>query len=136
MANILKCDIVTPDKKLFSGEATLVSAPAAEGDIGFMYQNSPMMSTLRRGKISIKSDNDETTTFAVDSGYLEADGHKVVVLASRAINVNDIDTTISNERIARCNRRIEALTAENNPAIEFYKSELVWQEYLISVKSS
>jgi F-type H+-transporting ATPase subunit epsilon len=136
MANILKCDIITPDKMLFNGEGTLISAPAAGGDIGFMYQCSPLMSTLRRGTVRIKSDNDETTTFAVDGGYIEADGYKVVVLASRAIAVNEIDAEISNERIARCNRRIEALKDEDNPAIQFYKAELVWQEYLLSIKSN
>ncbi len=132
MAHILSCDIVTPEAMLFRGEAVLVSAPAAEGDIGLMYQCSPLMSTLRRGTIRIKSDNDELTTFAVDGGYLEVDGRKVVILASRAINKDQIDKAISSERIAANEKRLAEL-ADDDPARVFVESEITWQKHLISL---
>ncbi|MDR2671835.1 MAG: ATP synthase F1 subunit epsilon [Coriobacteriales bacterium] len=134
MARLLKCDIVTPDSRLFRGEALLVSAPAAEGDIGFMFQCAPLMSILRRGMVRIKSDNDEIHAFAVDGGYIEADGNKVVVLASRAIDVATIDETIARERIAANEQRIAEL-ADDDPAVTFARAEIVWQKHLLSVKT-
>jgi F-type H+-transporting ATPase subunit epsilon len=132
MANLLRCDIVTPEMILFRGEAVLISAPAAEGDIGFMYQCAPLMSILRRGVVRIKSDNDETTSFAVDGGYLEADGHKVVVLASRAINVAGIDPEVSKRRVESNHKQIAALPKDDH-AIAFAKTEIAWQEHLLNL---
>ena len=133
MAKLLKCDIVTPDKILFRGEAVLVSAPAAEGDIGFMFMCAPLMSILRQGVVRMKSDNDETSSFAVDGGYIEADGHKVVVLASRAINLVDIDREVSQARIAEREKQIASLPA-HDPAIAFAKAEISWQQHLLKVQ--
>ncbi|MDR2035861.1 MAG: ATP synthase F1 subunit epsilon [Coriobacteriales bacterium] len=133
MANTLNCDIVTPDSMLFSGKAVLVSAPAAEGDIGLMYQCSPLMSTLRRGVIRIKNENDEVTTFAANGGYLEVDGHKVIVLASRAINVDEIDTAACKESIS-ANEKRNAELEEGNPAKAYAISEISWLNYLLTLK--
>ncbi len=132
MAHTLICDIVTPDALLYSGDAVLVSAPAAEGDIGLMYQCSPLMSTLRRGVIRIKSDNDEVTTFAVDDGYIEVDGYKVVVLASRAIDLAKVDKDFARERIALNEKHISEM-GEGDPAKIFAETEISWQEYLVSL---
>jgi F-type H+-transporting ATPase subunit epsilon len=131
-ANTLACDIVTPDTMLFRGEATLVSAPAAEGDIGMMHQCSPLMSTLRRGTIRIKGTDDTITSFAVDEGYLEVDGYKVVVLASRAIDIATIDRDFATERIARNEKRLTELD-KADPARAFAEDEIDWQKYLASL---
>lgn len=132
MANTLICDIVTPDQMLYRGEAVLVSAPAAEGDIGMMYQCSPLMSTLRRGTVHIKAENDKTTSFAVDDGYLEVDGYKVVVLANRAIDLSSIDKDFANERIALNEKRLADLE-KNDPARAFAEEEISWQQHLLGL---
>lgn len=131
MANTLICDIVTPDTMLFRDKAVLVSAPAAEGDIGLMYQCSPLMSTLRRGTIRIKAEDDTIRTFVVDGGYLEVDGRKVVVLASRAIDLALVSKEVSQERIAQNESRVARLE-KNDPALAFAEAEISWQKYLIS----
>ena len=132
MANTLVCEIVTPESFLYSGEATLVSAPAAEGDIGMMYMCSPLMSTLRRGTIRIKGEDDDVKTYATDGGYLEVDGRKVIILASHAIDVAEIDKEICLQRIAKNEKRKEQLE-EGNPAIAYATSEISWQTYLMTL---
>ena len=136
MANLMICEIVTPDRMLYSGEATFVSAPAAEGEIGFMYLCSPLMSTLRRGLINIKeTENGAPITFAVDGGYVEADGRKVVVLASHAINLADVDPAISKARIEENEKRLAGLPEDDARAV-FVRQEIAWQQYLIHTKKS
>ena len=132
MANVLQCDIVTPDTMLFRGEAVLVGAPAAEGDIGLMYQCSPLMSTLRRGTIRIKSESDEVTTFAIDTGYLEVDGYKVVALVTHAIDIATADKSISQGIAEEYKKRLAELS-EDDPARAFAQAEVDWHEYLISI---
>jgi F0F1-type ATP synthase epsilon subunit len=71
----------------------------------------------------------------VDGGYIEADGYKVVVLASRAINTVEINVDLSRQRIAANQERIDALD-DDDPAISFAKEEIAWQEHLIALKSA
>jgi len=132
MANLIACDLVTPESLLFSGEAVLVSAPAGEGDIGMMYLCSPLMSTLRRGVIRIRFENDELLSFAIDGGYLEVDGRKVIILASRAVDVSEIDKDVCKENIAKREKRISELE-EGSPAMAYALSEVAWENYLLSL---
>ena len=132
MANLIACDIVTPESFLFSSEVVLVSAPAGEGDIGMMYQCSPLMSTLRRGVIRIRHENDELVSFAIDGGYLEVDGRKVIVLASRAINVTEIDKDTCQAVIAESEKQIAELE-DGNPVRAYAESEVSWENYLLSL---
>ncbi|MCL2807922.1 MAG: ATP synthase F1 subunit epsilon [Coriobacteriia bacterium] len=133
MTNTLVCDIVTPESFLFNGKARLVSAPAGEGDIGLMYQCSPLMSTLRRGVIRIKNeDESEVTSFATDGGYLEVDGRKVIILASRAINLEEISKEDCMQSIA-ANEAHLAQLEEGSPAKAYAQSEISWENYLLTL---
>jgi F-type H+-transporting ATPase subunit epsilon len=130
------CDIVTPDHLLFSDEAEFVSAPAAGGEIGFMYLHAPIMSTLRMGEIRVrKPDAEAVRRFAVSGGYIEADGRKVVVLASRAIEVSTVDVEISRERIAHNEKRLTELSADD-PRRAFCRDEIAWQNHLVRLAQS
>jgi F-type H+-transporting ATPase subunit epsilon len=131
MATSFDCEIVTPEQRLYSGEVVYTSAPAAEGEIGFMHQCSPLMSTLKRGTIAIREhDGDDMIKFAVDNGYVEADGYKVVVLAGHAMNIADVDVEVSNQQIEKNKERLAELPEGDSRAI-FCKDEITWQEYLI-----
>jgi F-type H+-transporting ATPase subunit epsilon len=116
---------------LYSGEATLVSAPAANGEIGFMYQCSPLMSTIKQGEIRITPPKEgaDTVRYAVSGGYVEADGHKVVVLATRAMDVNEVDRAATQERIAQVEQELNS-AKEDDPRRAFLTEELEWQKHL------
>ena len=127
------CDIVTPDQMFFSDEVSFVVAPAANGEIGLMEAASPIMSTLRLGEVKVKTnENDELRRFAVAGGYLESDGHKVVILANRAIDTVDIDTEFAQRRISSYQKRLDE-AAPNDSRTVFYKEEIVWQQYLANL---
>jgi len=130
MANTMICEIVTPESMLFSDEVFSVTAPAADGEIGIMYLRSPIMSTLGRGEVRVKrQENDAPIRYAVDGGYIEADGRKVVILASRAIDVATVDVNVARERIAK-NEQLLATLAEGDSQAAFYREEIAWQRHL------
>ena len=130
MPGTMICEIVTPEKMLYSAEASFVAVPATEGEIGFMYMRSPVMSTLNSGEVRIKpQDNDTVLRFAIAGGYVEADGHKVVVLANRAVNIADVDPTLLKERIISFEQALTASEADD-PERTFKNSELEWYTLL------
>ena len=43
-------DILTPDAKLFSGEATYVGLPGADGSMGILDNHAALVTTLQAGR--------------------------------------------------------------------------------------
>lgn len=74
-------EIITPDKKLFSGEVTSVSLPGKEGRFQILNRHAPIISTLQKGEIKVKS-NKEVLNFSVNSGVVEVLNNKIIILAS------------------------------------------------------
>jgi F-type H+-transporting ATPase subunit epsilon len=53
----MKLEIITPDKKLFEGEAKSVSVPGSEGSLGILNNHAPMIASLKKGKVKITDNN-------------------------------------------------------------------------------
>ena len=53
MADMVQFDLVSPEKKLASVEATLVELPGMEGDLAAMPNHAPLLTTLRPGVIKV-----------------------------------------------------------------------------------
>jgi F-type H+-transporting ATPase subunit epsilon len=73
-------DIITPDKTVFSGEVTAAQFPGSEGSFGVLKNHSPLISTLKKGKIRITA-NGKETEFEVKGGVVEVLNNKITVLA-------------------------------------------------------
>jgi len=76
-------EIITPDKKVYSGEVTSVSVPGAAGRFQMLKDHAPVISTLLNGKVKIK-DKDGVKEFDVKGGVVENLKNKVVILAEKA----------------------------------------------------
>ncbi|HNQ11605.1 MAG TPA: ATP synthase F1 subunit epsilon [Bacteroidia bacterium] len=74
-------EIITPDKKLFSGEVTSVTVPGKKGRFQILNRHAPIISTLQKGDIKVKS-NKEVLNFSVNSGVVEVLNNKIIILAS------------------------------------------------------
>ena len=72
--------IVTPDKLIYEGTATSISAIGPDGVFSVLPRHAPMIATLARGEIKIE-DGAKTFYVMVDSGVLEVSEEKVNILA-------------------------------------------------------
>ncbi len=86
MTDTLKVELVTPEKMLFSGEATMVEAPGAEGDFGVLPMHAPIVSLLREGAVTIHSAGTKVV-FEVTGGTAEVNESGIVILAESAEEV-------------------------------------------------
>ena len=81
----LACDIVTPQAKFYSGEAAMVVVPSTEGDMGFLVGHVTLVSALRDGNVRVQEeDGAPAKEFAVEGGFVQVDGQKVIILADKA----------------------------------------------------
>lgn len=85
-------EILTPEKKLYSGEVYGVQLPGLDGLFEVLDNHAPMVSALAKGTIKIVPKKDGIArienkgTFTISGGFAEVLNNKVVVLAESAIN--------------------------------------------------
>ena len=84
-------DIVSAEGEIFSGEATMVFAPASEGDIGVAPRHAPLLSLLKPGEVRVQTPGGTEQHFFVGGGAIEVQPSKVTVLADTALRAKDID---------------------------------------------
>lgn len=77
-------EIITPDEKVFSGEVNGVHFPGTDGGFEVLNNHAPMISTLAKGNIKIRSTGNEKTVM-IDGGLVEVLNNKIVVLAEAVI---------------------------------------------------
>lgn len=89
MAN-LHVDIVSAEGHIHHGEATMVFAPAALGEVGIAPRHAPLLTTLKPGTLRVQNGSEELSFF-VGGGILEIQPHLVTVLADTALRAKDAD---------------------------------------------
>jgi F-type H+-transporting ATPase subunit epsilon len=76
----MKVEILTPETTLFDGEASYVGLPGSDGSLGILDNHAPLITTLRKGEVTLKIDGKDTQ-FDVKGGTVEVLNNKVVILA-------------------------------------------------------
>ena len=91
MANTIHVDIVSAEGEIFSGAATMVFAPASQGEIGIAPRHAPLLTMLKPGEVRVQTPDGEEHYFNVGGGAIEVQPHLVTVLADTALRAKDID---------------------------------------------
>lgn len=76
----MNLEIITPDKKVFSGEVEVITLPGTDGSFQVLKDHAALVSTL--GKGILKADKQE---FTIDGGVVEVLNNKVLVLAEAVL---------------------------------------------------
>jgi len=69
------------DTQLYSGEVTSITLPGIDGDLGILNNHAPLITTLKKGTISIIKAGGENESFETNGGIVEVLNNKVIVLA-------------------------------------------------------
>ena len=83
MAETMQFDLVSPERRLASGQVTSVQIPGVEGDLTAMPGHMPMITTLRPGVLRVSSE-DGDQDYVVTGGFAEI-GDGLSVLAEKAV---------------------------------------------------
>ena len=73
-------EILTPQKKAFSGEVKLVKVPGSNGSFEILRNHAPIISVLEKGQLKLITSDDQTQYFNVDNGVVQVADNKVIVL--------------------------------------------------------
>ncbi|OFY85018.1 MAG: ATP synthase F1 subunit epsilon [Bacteroidetes bacterium RIFCSPLOWO2_12_FULL_35_15] len=74
-------EIITPDKKVYSGDVDAVKLPGAEGSFGVLKNHAPIIATLKKGTVKITNAKKEVENFEINGGVVEVLNNKIIILA-------------------------------------------------------
>ncbi len=109
----LKLDIVSATGAVYSGEADLVVAPAADGEIAILPNHVSLITTLRPGELRVRTAQEETD-IAVSGGFLEVVSNRVTVLADQAEQSSAIDVARAEEALNTARQRVAELPKDQD----------------------
>lgn len=96
MADTMQFDVVSPSRRLASGQASAVQIPGADGDLTAMAGHAPTIATLRPGIVTVQGESGEEK-FVVTGGFAEVSPDGTSVLAERALPVAEVTQEILDE---------------------------------------
>jgi F-type H+-transporting ATPase subunit epsilon len=84
----MNLEILTPEKKLFSGEVFGVQLPGVTGLFEVLEKHAPLVSALKAGRVKVLKDkSNHLAYYTIQSGFVEVIHNKVTVLVEGAVPV-------------------------------------------------
>jgi F-type H+-transporting ATPase subunit epsilon len=84
----MNLEILTPEKKLFSGDVYGVQLPGIAGSFEVLSKHAPLVSALRSGRLKVLKDkSNHLAYFDIQSGFVEVIHNNVTVLVEGGIAV-------------------------------------------------
>lgn len=109
---ILQVDLVSAERRIHSGTAAMVFAPAAEGEVGILPNHAPMLTLMRPGDVRIRLPDGSMISFFVSGGILEVRGAGVTILSDTVLRADEIDEKEADEARRQAE---QALKGERGP---------------------
>jgi len=107
----IRCEIVSQDRTVYSGDADMVLLPGTDGEMGILPHHAPLLTTLKYGVIKVRLQGVESF-YTVAGGVAEVQPDLLTVLADAAENVEEIDLA----RAEAARKRAQELLAKGIPA--------------------
>lgn len=84
----MQLEILTPEKKIYSGDVYGVQMPGISGSFEVLEKHAPLVSALKAGRLKVLKDKqNHFAYFDIQAGFVEVINNKVTVLAEGAIPV-------------------------------------------------
>ncbi|WP_244929343.1 F0F1 ATP synthase subunit epsilon [Nocardioides sp. W7] len=87
----LQVELVSADRTVWSGEATMVIARTVEGDVGVLRGHAPMLSLLTEAVVEIADVDGDVVIAAVDGGFLSVANDRVSILSEHTLLASEIN---------------------------------------------
>ena len=126
MADVFKLQVITPDRRFYEGEVSMVELTTSEGDVGIYKDHIPMTYIIAPGILKIH-ENGEVKKAALMSGFLEILPEQMTIMAEVIEWPDEIDVNRAKSAKERAEKRLQSQQHEINIA----RAELALRRALI-----
>jgi F-type H+-transporting ATPase subunit epsilon len=130
MAEQLKFELITPQRKVVSEDVDEITATGTLGEFGVLPGHAPLLSSLKIGELSYKKGG-AVYHLAVNSGYFEVVNDMVTVLVDSSEPAEEIDVERAKRAQARAEEALKGLTQEDK---QYMEMEAALQRALIRMQ--
>jgi F-type H+-transporting ATPase subunit epsilon len=124
-------DIVSAEGEIFSGEASMLFAPAVMGEIGIAPRHAPLLTTLKPGEVRVQTPAGDEQFFYVSGGAIEIQPHLVTVLADTALRARDLDEAAA----MQAKQRAEEALRDRGDKIDVAKAQAELAAAMAQIKA-
>ena len=110
-ARQLFCRVITPEEIVYDGEADLVVARIADGDLGVMVDHAPLVSSVEAGEVRIR-ESEEQHVYATSDGFFKVSENLVQILVEEAVAPDEIDVDEAEDRIEKAERELSEVSED------------------------
>ena len=114
MSEIFSIKLVTPSKIFLEANASRVTVPATEGDIGFLANHVSYISSVRPGFITINLEDGGEQKIYITEGFVQFNANNLLIIAVELIEKENLDSNFINQKITD----LENILATNNSNIK------------------
>jgi F-type H+-transporting ATPase subunit epsilon len=107
----LFCRVITPEEIVYDGEADLVVARIADGDLGVMVDHAPLVSSVEAGEVRIR-EGEEQHVYATSDGFFKVSENLVQILVEEAVAPDEIDVDEAENRIEEAERELSEIAED------------------------
>ena len=122
MADLFRLQIITPERKFYDGEASMVELSTTEGDIGVYRNHIPLTAIVAPGVLKIHEEGGVKEA-ALMSGFIEI----LPIMAEVAEWPEEIDANRAEDAKVRAERRLK----EESGEIDAMRAELALRRALV-----
>lgn len=116
MADAFTFELVSPERLIFSGDATEVMVPGSEGYFTVMNNHAPFMSTVKPGVVEAKLADGAEMKIFVKGGLADVSPNGFTLLAEKAVEVGAMDSAMIDSEIAGAEADFENAIEEKKQA--------------------
>ena len=130
--NELDLEIISPEKKVYTGKVKSVTIPGTKGNFQVLYNHAPLISTFDIGIIKLVLSDDSTQIFTTSGGSTEVLDNKVLILSDTVEPIESIDI----ERARRAKERAEARLTKKEGIVDVDRARIALARALNRIKMS
>lgn len=112
MASQFELNVVSAERKIFSGDVTSVRVSGIDGELGVYAGHTPLLTAIKPGMVKFTLADGKEEFIYVSGGFLEVQPTVVTVLADTAIRGDELDE----QRILAAKRKAEETLGKTNDA--------------------
>ena len=121
MSETFIVEIISPDQTILKQEANEATIPSYEGQMGILNDHIPLITFLRPGIITIKSDVEKK--FYVEEGTVEFSNNNLLILTSTARDLTNLDKVLVNDLIKKAEFQLNTDITDKDRYMVSYKIE-------------
>src|SRR3712207_9045949 len=97
---------------VFDGEADLVVARIADGEIGVLVDHAPLVSTVEFGEVRIM-EGEEKYVYATSDGFFKVSENLVQILVEEAVAPDEIDVDEAESRVEEAENELSEISEDD-----------------------